>query len=262
VIGWWAALAAAAPIEITVWGDLAVDKARDAVVRDIEGHGYRVVRRKDGDTVFQGRPAWKGRVTLSEEGVLTFARPVVGFSTTPPELYTQDPLYEDVSRPDPLGIEPATCSGTVRFDETTDPDCVDGAAMLPIKATFWLAPSKTKLQTGWDQLARDVEPEVEQYLAIKRRTVFEEKLAVLPDALDALWKDGVPLEPGPTLPTAEARRRAVLEFWASRTDTPEGNRTAEVAEDWLRAVVQSGSTPITPEERAEFAPRQANRELP
>lgn len=272
MIGWWAIAAAQdlavpeppppVPYEITVWGDLAVDKARDTIVREIESHGYTVARRKNGDTVFRGHPRWRGNVTLSDDGTLAFSRPILGFSAPPPQLYTQDPLYQDVTRPDPLSIEPACNSSTWYESRELSEQSAACVGVGPVKATFWLAPSMRKLQTGRDQLLADTRDEVDEYLAIKRRTVFEQSLLDLPDRLDALWATGAPLDPGPPLLTPEARRRAVLEFWATRADTPEGERTSEAVEDWLGAVVESGPTPITPEERAEFSARRPDRQLP
>jgi hypothetical protein len=235
-----------APYEITVWGDLAVKQARDTIVREIEGHGWRVVRRGDGETVFRTRPRWKGKITLTDEGALTFDQPLVVLAPTPVEQYTQDPRYEDVTTPDPLRDVPA---GT-------------GAALGPVPVLTVQTPTKRKLQFEREALARDVADEIEAFLVIKRRTAFEDALLGLPDRLDALWTDGTPIEPGPVLPTPEARRRAVLEYRSTRTDTPEGRRTAEVTDDWLAAVVQSSPHPITPAERAEFDARTPDRPLP
>lgn len=234
------------PYEVTVWGDLAVKQARDDIVSAIEGHGYRVVRRSDGETVFRGRPRWRGKITLSDEGALTFDQPLVVLAPTPAEQYTQDPRYEDVSTPDPMLTEPAG----------------SGASYGPVPVLTVQLPSERKLQAGRDEIARDVEDEIEAFLAIKRRTTFEGGLLGLPDRLDALWETGAPLAGGSPLATPEARRRAVLEFWATRTDTPEGRRTAEAVEDWLAAVVEAGPDPIPAEERAEFAARRPDRQLP
>ena len=246
MIGWWAIAAAQdvsvpeppppQPYEITVWGDSAVDKARDTIVHEIEALGYRVVRRRDGETVFRPRERWKGRITFLDDGTFTWGRPVVGFTPMPPAVYTDDPRYQSLDPDDPM---------------------ITGAG-----PTVWILPSRARLETARVEVLDETRDEVDAYLAIKRRTVFEQSLLNLPDRLDALWTTGAPLEPGPPLATPEARRRAVLEFWATRADTPEGDRTSEAVEDWLGAVVETGPAPITPEERAEFSARRPDRQLP
>jgi hypothetical protein len=94
-----------------------------------------------------------------------------------------------------------------------------------------------------------VHPLLEAYADVISETYFRTYLEELPDRLDALWTDGVPLEGHETAVTAEDRRRAVLHFWADRVDSPEGNRVAEAVERWLRFTVQESNTPITEDER-------------
>jgi hypothetical protein len=219
--------------EVVVWGRLAVDKARDALVQQFEGLGYRVVRRRDGRTIFRGQD---GKITLLPSGELVFGAAPPRFVDQPPESYTKDPRYEDLD-PDPM---------------------VQGAG---VSVAF---PGGPKLQTRRDEILRETRDELDAYVAVMRRTAFEEMLQALPERLDLLWKEGVPLEPGDAvLPTPEARRRAVLEHWATRVETPEGQRTCAAIEAWLSSVIEASQTPITEAERQEFEPRRKDgRELP
>jgi hypothetical protein len=69
----------------------------------------------------------------------------------------------------------------------------------------------------------------------------------IPDELDALWTDGTPMGGGsqPPLQTPEARRSALLAFWAGRACTPEGAAAREVAALFLEYEVQSSPFPVT-----------------
>ena len=215
-------------------GDLAVKKARDEVVRQIEGLGYRRVRRKGDDFVFRG-PA--GKVTFRDDGVLAFGKTLVRFVAPPPAHG-----MPDVRRAIPGEMTP-----------------MEGGAGPWVQ----LGTSRTKMDPVREEVLAATRDAVDAYLAVVRRTAFEEALQRLPDRLDRLWQEGVPLSGDDPLPTPDARRRAVLEHWATRTETPEGTRAAAAVEAWLRAVVQPSDHPITEAERAEFGPRRSDgRELP
>lgn len=226
---------APAPVEeVVVWGELARDQARDRLLHRMEELGFRLARRDGDDLVFRG-PSWTGRSTFHDDGSFTFSRPVVGFRSPPPEAYTPPPGHEP-----PLG----------------------SPMQMGVGPSFWVLPSGRKLRRLHDQLLDATHAETEAYLAVSRRTELENQLQVLPDRLDALWRDGTPLGgQGAALASPDDRRRAVLAYWATRTDTPEGQRVAEAVEQWLGAVVQTSDHPITDAERSEFV-RADGRVLP
>ncbi|MEQ1565264.1 MAG: hypothetical protein ABMA64_06470 [Myxococcota bacterium] len=232
----WGQQPAPADEEIVVWGQLARERARDAVVHALEDLGYEVVRRDGEQIVLRPPSAWTGRATLHEDGTLSFGRPAVGFRSAPPEAF---------ERAAPL----APSEGELQ---------VGGPS-------FWLLPSARKRDAANDRVLEAVHGPIVQFEVVSQRTALENQLALLPEQLDALWASGAPLPsgtPGP-LATAEDRRRAVLAYWASRTDTAEGTRVAEVVEKWLSNVVQPSGTPITDAERAEYEARRTDgRRLP
>src|SRR5262249_36815177 len=83
----------------------------------------------------------------------------------------------------------------------------------------------------------------------------------LPDRLTALWEQGRPLAPGsPRLETPADRRRALYEYWASRTDTAWGQEVKDAVEAFCRAVVQTSDTPFTEDELRAY--RDAHPEQP
>ena len=81
--------------EIVVIGRLAVDKARDDVVREMERLGYHVRSRQDGRTIFAPPADWMGAAILEADGTFTFRSPLMSPTTIPEESYTLDPRHED-----------------------------------------------------------------------------------------------------------------------------------------------------------------------
>lgn len=217
--------------EIVVWGDLAIAKARDGITRQMEDLGYRVARKQDGRIVFRG----PNKVTLLPSGALLFAASGPRLVETPPEGYSRDPRYQS--------IDPGPMSG--------------GGLSVAM-------PGGRKVDAQQTKVLDETRDEIEAYISVVRRTEFENMLAQLPDRLDRLWSDGTPIDPNkPALATPAERRRVALELWATRTETPEGQRAAAAIEAWLSAVVQSSPDPITDAERSEFNARRTDgRTLP
>lgn len=245
MISWWLALAAVAQeeaevplaeavpaMEITVWGRLAIDQAEDAVVREMEALGYRTVRKGDR-IVFKPPRAWMG-AAVWQDGALTFRRPVAGFQPAPTYVYEQD-LRRQSTAVDPGGRAMVLDQG--------------GAGL-------WVLPSPKKRRAQRMRVREAVADEMAWYTAVVARTALEELVYALPDRLDAVWEQGNPLEGGASLPSREARRRHILEYWATRADTPEGQRVCRAVASWLDAVVQESDSPITDGERTEFEARR------
>ncbi len=224
--------------EIVVFGQLAIAKAHDAIVRDLESLGYQA-RRKDGQVVFRPPDSWMGKAILHDDGRLTFTKPIVAL---------QGAVYQ------------GTLSTEVEDNLNVNRDGATGTG----GASFALAPSDRKLEGVRQRVANAIQPELDAYVAVVRRTAIEESLLALPDRLDATWTGGTPLDGGSVqLTTPEARRHAILEMWATRTDTSEGRRTCGAIEAWLSATVQESEHPITEDERSAYQERRSDgRMLP
>lgn len=75
---------------------------------------------------------------------------------------------------------------------------------------------------------------------------FEERLLVeIPETLDRVWRDGVALGGGGTLETPAERRQALLDHWATRTCTPEGDQVRTLIVRYLEHEVQPSEWPVT-----------------
>jgi hypothetical protein len=82
---------------------------------------------------------------------------------------------------------------------------------------------------------------------------LEFRLDTLPEQLQRLWDEGMPLEGDTALSTYVARRAALRLFWQSRTDTPHGKAVRQAVEGFVRGVVQSSAHPFPPDEADWFA---------
>lgn len=221
--------------EIVVWGRLAVDQARDAVVRRVEGLGYRVARREDGVIVLRSGD-WRGKVFVGADGTLDFTHPVAGFGAMNPDLYTHDPRFEDPTNLHSASLEPKP------------------------GPSFWLLPSPARKQGAEQQVWDATAAERAALRTILTRTEEEEWLEALPGRLDGLWTAGTPLSTG-SPPVADGdRRAALLGYWAALPDDPFGQRATRVVERWM---LNAAIAPATPDERARYeAARADHRPLP
>ena len=222
-------------LEVTVYGEAAIRDARARVIRAFESEGWRGKDRR-GKVIFRGPKLWMGRGHLdNESGAFTFSQPVI------------------------------TVAGLVaKSTESVGPDlATERSPSSPTFAIQFNAPSHQKVVSKQDTVFSGVRDSLQAYNRVIVATRFRERLEVLPDRLDSLWREGVPLEPGDILPTPESRRAAVLSFWASRSDTKEGDAMTHAVELWIAATVQTSDTPMTAAEAdAAEAQRTDGRRLP
>lgn len=73
----------------------------------------------------------------------------------------------------------------------------------------------------------------------------QEQAVALTPRLDRLWRDGVPLSGRGALTTPEARRRALLDHWATRTCDAPGWTVRDAVRRYLVDVVQTSGDPVT-----------------
>ena len=110
-----------------------------------------------------------------------------------------------------------------------------------------------KFRSVETRTSESVSPDVSEWADRVADLAVGEKAQVLPDRLQALWDDGVPLEEGaPTVDSPEARRAAILAYWESRTDNEWGEALRRVVESFVRGVVQNSDHPYTDREIRQF----------
>ncbi len=197
--------------EIVVYGELAVAKARDALVREMERLGWRAKEKGDGTLKFKAPSGWMGSARFDPElASLDFRRNAIGFRLAD---------YQEPEHTLPPG--------------PTDPAGVAHDAPVSSGAGMWLFPRKKKVDGVWTQVRDTTRDELDAYQKVKYATVFEERLQGIAARLDALYDAGIPLEGDPRpIPEAE-RLQAIVDFWATRADTREGLRMTKAVEAWL-----------------------------
>ncbi|MFT7519494.1 MAG: hypothetical protein ACI9MC_001636, partial [Kiritimatiellia bacterium] len=72
--------------------------------------------------------------------------------------------------------------------------------------------------------------------------------SALPDQLQALWDRGVPLDFGPGIADRAARRAILLDYWSSRTCTPQGEAVRRRVAAFIEQEVQNSPWAATPEQ--------------
>lgn len=220
---------APAPVseEVMVYGQLRVDQARSAVVERLEDLGFTEEVVDLGDrVVYRHASAWKGEVVLHDDGWMVVQR-------QPIRVEGRRMPWAD--RGTPLAwagchLWPWLC---VRLSGGT------------YSHRKWMAIETETVQAlyepvrTWGDRVADLNTE---------RTIDQ-----LPRRLQALWDQGVPLSGDQRLETHAERRAALLEYYASRTDTVWGDAVRDAVGAFLRAVVQRGDAPLTPEEIERYA---------
>ncbi|MEZ4323230.1 MAG: hypothetical protein R3F61_37545 [Myxococcota bacterium] len=109
--------------------------------------------------------------------------------------------------------------------------------------------SARKLRPDRIRLMEDIWPEVTRWRQARARQQFATHLDEhLPDALQALWDEGVPMYGAGSLDTPAERRRALLDHWGSRACSAEGDAAADRVSRFLRLEVQASEERLTEEE--------------
>lgn len=216
-----------ADAEIIVRGELEVRQAKTALNQQLVDLGYTPRRRKDGRTVYIHEDGWRQKLIMDDDGYVYF-RQRPPHITGPPETglaYDDWPIL-------PWG----TC---ILFPAA----CVN-VGSIPRNQRLKLKDKERTMVASQDELVRYADALAGEALAVR---LYEE----VPDLLDSIWLEGEHLEqPELELPDAASRRKAILEFWISRTDNAYGDAVREVVEAYMVYVVNDSSEPFTAEEIA------------
>lgn len=233
---------------ITVWGRQEMAFARDEVVRGLKAEGW-TVRDRDGDRwVFDGPERWMGRVYLDPDGSLTFKRNYVLFSGAGVESTADYSTYSSIDR-DPQLV-------SVVGDGALDQGLADASEVGQTRSVFMpevkfsLPAGKNKLDKVHMTLLDNIGDDLAWYRAVRDETLHREYLQTLQQRLDQLWEQGVPMFSGAPLDTAEERKQAALEYWATRPRDPHGDEAAQRTGVWLAETLRGTSYALTAEEAA------------
>jgi len=216
--------------EIVVYGEMEVVRRRRVLDRRLRNMGYKSGVKKDNRTVYRPEVAWKPTVVVYEDGFVVMRRSRVRF-------------------------EPWVKGKT----KAVWISCIPPFALMCIKLGGRLV-SPARLSAQKERTLDAMDAPLDDWQAAIASHATQERLnRQIPDELDALWGQGTPMGGGrgEPIPTPEARRQAILDFWAGRSCTPEGAAAREVAALFLEYEVQASPFPLTPDEvaRAQAAQR-------
>lgn len=204
--------------EVIVHGDLMVERKRQAVLAELEQMGFTEHKDKGDYVVMHHEQVWKGEVWVYDDGWVRMKRRPLHF--VGPEM----PWARENS---PLAI-----AGCVIYPWL----CVRPGGVLV---------GRRKLKNAQARFLSEMEPELQDWGDALADRSTEETVNDLPQRLYALWEEGAPLTGDALLPTPAGRRRALFDFWASRTDTEWGDEVRVAVEAFIRAEVQSSPFPFT-----------------
>ena len=219
--------------EIIVYDQLAVELARHQVIERLDEVGYSQEIERDGYTIYRHADPWRGDVRVHDDGYVQVKRQPVRL--VPPIGRAGSPL------------------GAI--------SCV---VLIPLCTRFGgQTIGRRKLQAQKTAVVQFLDPELDDWGDRIADRELGSRLLLLPDEMERLWFEGVPLNEGePELGDVDARKAALLAYWDSRTNTVWGDRTRLTVEGFLRAVVQTSETPFTLDELTSFnAGRTASRSL-
>jgi hypothetical protein len=126
----------------------------------------------------------------------------------------------------------------------------NGVSIFPPSFSANALPSQRKLKGPRARAIAHVQPSLN---ALHDARAAEAEVANADDLitrLDRLWSTGEPPDGGPILIDAAARRAAVLDLWATRTESAAGRRMMARISDWIEAVIQRSDRPLTADEIA------------
>ena len=210
--------------EVVVYGEHRVQEARREIDHTLRQAGFTIVKERNGRTIYRHENPTGGEVVVhEEEGFMRVKR--------------QPVRVEGVEMPWAERNSPLAWAGCVIWL----PACVRPGGQLQ---------SRRRHMSAETEAAQRVQDEVSTWAERIADLAVDRKTAALPERLEALWDDGAPLEGDGVLPDAEARRRALFDFWATRTDTVWGEEVRQAVEAFLRAVVQPSDHPFTEGELA------------
>jgi tetratricopeptide (TPR) repeat protein len=133
---------------------------------------------------------------------------------------------------------------------------VQREGLVPIKRYPWLEDSpmmlgiisEQKLGQHRERVMAELQPELRAWREALCREGFEDRLLhEIPGVLDQVWREGVARD-GSLLPQPSQRRTELLQWWVTRSCTPEGDAVRGLIVAYLGDVVQRSDSPVTPAE--------------
>ena len=198
--------------EITVFGDFEISEKRQQLHQKLEDLGYAKQIRKKGKTVYVPQISWKPTVIVYDSGYIKLKR-------TPPRIKPNFQYRANLGYL-PCLVPPFTLT------------CIDTGG--------WLV-GQRKLAHSKAKVIEQTRPLVEKWQQAIQKQAHEFRLyQQLPIALEKIWRASDR--------TAKQKRLTIINFWASRTCTPEGDEARLVIEEFMSDQIETSETPFSQQE--------------
>lgn len=197
--------------EIIVWGE-RLQAAEEATAQKLDTMGYEPTRRGDGYTVWapsDRADRWKPRITIYDDGWYTLKTSLISGGT--PQI---------VGAP---GMPAHGGSNAPSFDR---------APATPGAGLGFAFSTRRQRKAAEARVARQIDPFVRAIREARSDGELLARLDSLPGELDEIWYGGRSPD-GRFLPTVEERKRVLLNLWASRASTREGETVRQAVADYL-----------------------------
>lgn len=224
--------------EVIVIGDPAVEAAKQAVIDELKHLGYdRKIVDKGDRVILRHEKLWRGKVVLHEDGFYEHERQGVKMTTPPVGGGDLDPVAAHALGAPLCIINPTAC---VRI----------GGLMV----------SKRKLAHEKTRTAQALQPSLTNWRDRIADARTRDTLEALPDRLENLWREGIPLLGDAPVPAWHERRAHLLEYWESRTDNAWGSQVRDAVAAFIRGEVMTSEHPFTRGEIEAFHARSTAAE--
>lgn len=211
--------------EIVVTAAPPVARARDELSQALRAQGYRAGVRRGEWTVFRSYTPYRPDVRVHDDGWIDVRRAKI-------RVHPPGKSFADEGSP----ISWLWCALPVAL-----PFCISVGGQVI---------SPAKLHALKEDVYEGTREEVAALGDAVTQVRMEQRLNVdIPSQLEALWaEEQVP---------AAIRRAALLEWWDSRTETPEGEAARDAASAFMNAVVQTSTDPFSAAEIAAYNKRRS-----
>ena len=209
--------------EIIIYGERELAQKRGLLDSQLQDQGYTVKKRTDDRTVYRPVVYWKPSVIIYDEGYMIIRR-------------------------SPFRMEPWV--GGKKGNKLRYLSCIPPFTILCMRSG-WLV-SNRKLEHSKTKIVEESTPSLEAWQAVVFALSTENRLQnEIPKMLDELWFDGLNIDnQDEIISTQDERRERIVQFWESRSCTPEGERARLLVEDYILYEVQRSESPFGTQEIA------------
>jgi hypothetical protein len=216
-------------MELLILGERQAEQARAEVETRLEAAGYEDGVRRGDKVIYKHPVHWKPRVVVYDEGFMVLRRQPPRVRA--PELGDSPTNDVPVAKWWPCLIIPTLCvqaGGLV-----VSPARFERQKELVVQAT-------EEPMRAWAD-------------AISDESLADRLSGEIPALLQSIWYDGLDPRTGQVLPSFDARRAALLDYWMTRADNRYGDAVREAVELFMAYEVQTSPYPYSEDEI-----RQAN----